>query len=140
MGVVFNNEASCEAEKQEMLRYNQNKLRVSLVPVSAIEGIASVLTYGANKEFTKVMTYGYNKYTVKDEEGNVLIDGANNWRSGSNRTSVIDSLERHLLAFKRGEDRCSESGELHIDHLMCNAAFLKEFYRIHPDKDDRIKY
>ncbi len=128
MGVVFNNEASCEAEKQEMLRYNQNKLRVSLVPVSAIEGIASVLTYGANK------------YTVKDEEGNVIIDGANNWRSGSNWTSVIDSLERHLLAFKRGEDRCSESGELHIDHLMCNAAFLKEFYRIHPDKDDRIKY
>ena len=128
MGVVFNNEASCEAEKQEMLRYNQNKLRVSLVPVSAIEGIASVLTYGANK------------YTVKDEEGNVIIDGANNWRSGSNWTSVIDSLERHLLAFKRGEDICSESGELHIDHLMCNAAFLKEFYRIHPDKDDRIKY
>ena len=128
MGVVFNNEASCEAEKQEMLRYNQNKLRVSLVPVSAIEGIASVLTYGANK------------YTVKDEEGHVIIDGANNWRSGSNWTSVIDSLERHLLAFKRGEDRCSESGELHIDHLMCNAAFLKEFYRIHPDKDDRIKY
>lgn len=128
MGVVFNNEASCEAEKQEMLRYNQNKLRVSLVPVSAIEGMASVLTYGANN------------YTVKDEKGNVIIDGANNWRSGSNWTSVIDSLERHLLAFKRGEDRCSESGELHIDHLMCNAAFLKEFYRIHPDKDDRIKY
>ena len=128
MGVVFNNETSCGAEKQEMLRYNQNKLRVSLVPVSAIEGMASVLTYGANN------------YTVKDEKGNVIIDGANNWRSGSNWTSVIDSLERHLLAFKRGEDRCSESGELHIDHLMCNAAFLKEFYRIHPDKDDRIKY
>lgn len=128
MEVVFNNETSYGAEKQEMLRYNQNKLRVSLVPVSAIEGMASVLTYGANN------------YTVKDEKGNVIIDGANNWRSGAKWTSVLDSLERHLLAFKRGEDRCSESGELHIDHLMCNAAFLKEFYRIHPDKDDRIKY
>ncbi len=108
------------------LRYNQGKNRLSLVPTSAIEGIGEVLTYGANK------------YTVRDDKGNVLIDGANNWRKGLPWLEVIDSLERHLAAFKKGEDNDVESNLLHIDHLLTNAAFLKEFYKIYPQGDNRL--
>lgn len=108
------------------LRYNQGKNRLSLVPTSAIEGIGEVLTYGANK------------YTVKDEQGNVLIDGANNWRKGLPWTEVIDSLKRHLAAFEKGDDYDIESNCLHIDHLLTNAAFIKEFYKIYPQGDNRL--
>lgn len=108
------------------LRYNQGKTRLSLVPNSAIEGIGQVLTYGANK------------YTVKDDKGNILVDGANNWRKGMPWGEVLDSLKRHLLAFEKGEDVDIESNCLHIDHLLTNAAFLKEFYKIYPEGDNRV--
>jgi uncharacterized HAD superfamily protein len=133
--------------KGKGLRYNSDKLRLSLVPTDAIEGIAHVLTYGANK-------YTYTVW--KDKDGNIMhtetgeslteipntkrevISGANNWRLGMAWTTVIDSLERHLLAFKNGEDFDEESGKYHIDHLLTNAAFLKTYYRIYPQGDDRL--
>jgi 5'(3')-deoxyribonucleotidase len=107
------------------LRYNEGKTRLGLIPTSAIEGIGKVLTYGANK------------YTVKDADGNIVIDGANNWKKGLPWMEVIDSLERHLTAFKNGEDIDPESNCYHVDHLLTNAAFLKEFYKIYPQGDNR---
>ena len=112
--------------KEQGLRYNNGKNRLSLVPTSAIEGIGQVLTYGANK------------YTVRDEKGNILVNGANNWRKGLPWMEVVDSLERHLSQFLKGEDVDPESNCMHIDHLLTNAAFLKEFYTIFPEGDNRI--
>lgn len=121
------------------LRFNTGKIRYDLVPTSAVEGIARVLSYGADK------------YTVKDEEGNIIVKGDDNWRLGMPWKTVYASLSRHLAAWYRGEDRdydpncgsCREgyckshSGELHIDHILTNAAFLKEYITIYPEGDDR---
>lgn len=109
---------------EQALRYNADKNRLALVPSSLIEGVAKVLTYGAKK------------YTIETPEG--IIDGANNWRKGLPWMSVTDSLKRHLEAFVRGEDYDPESGLLHLEHVGCNIAFLLEYYKTHPEMDDRI--
>lgn len=95
------------------LRYNDGKTRYDLVPAFAQEQYARVLTYGANK------------YEER------------NWERGMKWSKVLASLERHLAAIKRGEDIDPESGELHSAHVMCNAAFLTEYYKIYPKGDDR---
>lgn len=97
-------------------RYNEGKLRYDLVPVFAL------------KEVTRVFTYGAIKYAP------------DNWRKGLPWTGCIASLERHLQAFKGGEDVDSESGLFHMAHLAVNALFLLEYYKTHPELDDRIKY
>jgi hypothetical protein len=99
--------------KQMGDRFNQGKLRYDLVPTSANQGIAKVLTFGAQKY------------------------GDRNWEKGFKWTSCIASLERHLAAFKSGQDHDDESGLLHMEHLLANAVFLLEFYRTHPELDDR---
>lgn len=108
------------------LRFNEGKLRYDLQPPLAME------------EFIKVMTYGAKKYTFKDENGKVTYDGSLDWRKGMSWRSVIASLKRHLAAFERGEDIDEESGLYHIAHLMANASFLLEYYKIYPQGDDRI--
>lgn len=110
------------------LRYNKGKNRVDLVPVSAVGGIAEVLGYGAEK------------YTIRDTKGNIISSGDNNWRLGLPWTSVYASLQRHLNKWKSGEDFDSESGLLHIDHVLTNAAFLKEYITIYPQGDDRNQW
>ena len=95
------------------LRYNSNKLRYDLLHPKAIEGLVKVLTKGA----------------VKYEP--------RNWELGMEWSSVIQSLERHLAAMKAGEDFDPETGELHIDHLQCNAHFLSAYYHIYPKGDNR---
>lgn len=95
------------------LRYNSNKLRYDLLHPKAVEGLVKVLTKGA----------------VKYEP--------RNWELGMEWSSVVQSLERHLAAMKAGEDFDPETGELHIDHLQCNAHFLSAYYHIYPKGDDR---
>lgn len=95
------------------LRYNEGKDRLDLVPESAITGIAKVLTFGAKKY------------------------APNNWKLGMRWSKITSSLKRHLAAIDRGEDYDSESGLMHIDHVLTNAAFLKEYYKIYPEGDDR---
>jgi len=100
-------------EKGKGLRLNEGKVRIDLVPESAIRGIANVMTFGAKKY------------------------APNNWRKGMAWSNVTSSLKRHLAAIDRGEDFDPESGLYHIDHVLCNAAFLKEYYKIYPEGDDR---
>jgi len=130
-------------ERGNGLRYNISKNRLSLIPSDALEGLGNVLTYGANK-YTYTNFYDDNSNLIKTEKGihesknRKVITGANNWRLGMKWSTVIDSLERHLLAYKNGEDYDSESGCMHIDHILTNAAFLKTYYRIYPQGDDRL--
>lgn len=86
-------------------RFNANKTMVQLVDPLAVEGLARVLTKGAIKY------------------------GENNWRKGLSWMETIGSLERHLLAIKRGEVTDPETGEQHIDHLGCNWMFLSNFMK-----------
>lgn len=96
-------------------RFDQGKIRTDLVPVFA------------QKEYTRVLTAGAEKY------------GDRNWEKGMKWSRVLASLERHLLAVKSGEDYDPETGMLHSAHIMCNAAFLTEYYNIYPQGDDRQK-
>ncbi len=97
-------------------KYDGDKLRHELIPVAARNGLARVLTFGALK---------YD---------------AHNWRKGIVYSRVIAALHRHLAAFEDGEDLDPESGFSHIDHLLCNAAFLATFISEKRDElDDRYK-
>lgn len=99
--------------KKQALRYNEGKTRYDLVPAFAQE------------EYTKVLTMGANKY------------GDNNWQNGMSWSKIIASLKRHIAAIENGEDYDFESGLLHSAHVMCNAAFLTQYYKIYPQGDDR---
>lgn len=109
------------------LRFNKGKLRYDLVHPRAHEDMVKVLTYGAEK------------YTVLDDEGNVVNNGANNWRNGFSWKSVIASLKRHVSAIELGEDYDDDTGMLHIAHAACNVHFLNAFYYDFPQGDDRFK-
>ena len=98
------------------LRFNTGKTRHELVPPFAKEQYARVLTRGAEKY------------------------GVGNWQKGMPWTTVIASLKRHLNAIEAGEDFDKETGEYHAAHLICNAAFLMEYYKIYPQGDDRIHW
>lgn len=95
------------------LRFNEGKTRHDLVPGFAQEQYARVLTAGAAKY------------------------GDSNWKQGLEWTTVIASMKRHVLALESGEDYDPETGEYHSAHIMCNAAFITEYYKIYPQGDNR---
>lgn len=109
------------------LRFNSGKLRYDLLHAKALEDMVRVLSYGAEK------------YTVRDDNGKIINDGANNWRNGFSWKSVYASLDRHFKAIEAGEDYDHDTGMLHVAHLACNAHFLNAFYYDFPEGDDRIK-
>lgn len=85
----------------QTIKNDRGKLRLTLVPTEAIKAIARARGYGVNK-------YGDTE-TWKDVE-------VERYR---------DALFRHMLAYlenPHGKD--AESGLRHLDHLICNAAFL----------------
>lgn len=100
-------------QKDKGLRFNEGKTRHDLTPPFAQE------------QYAKVLTKGAEKYAPR------------NWEKGMAWSKVIASLKRHLLAFESGEDFDQETGILHTAHIMCNAAFLTEYYKIYPQGDDR---
>ena len=99
--------------KIEGLRFNTGKARHDLIPSFAQE------------QYAKVLTKGSEKYAER------------NWELGMKWSKVTASLKRHTLAFEKGEDFDTETGLLHTAHIMCNAAFLTEYYKIYPQGDDR---
>lgn len=119
-----------ELEKKAR-RYNDEKLRLGLIPPHVIEQVAKVFDYGAKK------------YTKYDDEGNIVDDGARNWENGCDWEVPLESLKRHLLAFESGEDydigtkEKPGSGLLHMSHIATNAMFLIQYYKTHPHLDNR---
>lgn len=116
-----------ENNEEKGLRYNKGKRKWSLVDFESLESMVSVLEYGAEK------------YTVKDEKGNVLRTGANNWKKGMIISEVCESLLRHTFALMRGEINDPESGLSHIGHIQCNAMFIDYNMRNKPEFNDLPK-
>lgn len=86
------------------LKYDDNKLRYTLIPPVALKGLAEVLTFGAAK------------YTP------------DNWKYVDNgKVRYLDALYRHLEAYRSGEVLDPESGLSHLKHILTNAAFLLYF-------------
>lgn len=104
----------------EAKRYNKDKIALTMFSPIAMLGTCRVLTYGRKK-------YSDENYDARD-----------NWRKGRglSLTETVDSLLRHLTLFLAGQERDEESGELHIDHIGCNAMFLQEMVHLGRHKDD----
>ena len=97
------------------VKFDTDKPRMDLLDPLALEGLAKVLTFGANKY------------------------ASHNWRGGISYSRLIAAALRHLLAFNRGEDLDSESNLSHIDHAACCLMFLSNMIQTRKDLDDRYK-
>ena len=108
--------------KDKALRYNDGKPRISLVDEDFI------------KEIAEVMTYGMEKYTV-EKEGKI-VTGKDNWRKGASWSETLDSLYRHLHAFRKRELMDPESLKHHLAHAAANIMFLHYFSYHRREFDD----
>ena len=108
-------------------RYNKGKIRYELISGIALEEIAKVYTNGAEK------------YTDRDVDGNIIYDGANNWRKGLYWMDCIASAKRHIEKFVNGVDVDSETNTLHLANACWNLMTIIDFYRTFPQGDDRPK-
>lgn len=96
------------------LKFDDHKPRMDLLDSRAIEQLAMVLTFGAQK---------YANH---------------NWRKGISKGRLIAAALRHLFAYLRSEDRDPESGLSHVAHAMCCCMFLLGLEH-KPELDDRYK-
>lgn len=96
-------------------KYDQGKPSISLIPKSALWGMAQAFTYGANK---------YGKW---------------NYKEGMEYTRLADAAYRHLSQFMDGEDIDQESGNNHLYHALASIAMLVDAYENNKDMDDRFK-
>ena len=88
----------------EGIKNDNDKARYDLIPADALEDLAKVLTFGAKKY------------------------SAENWRIvGDGDSRYFAAAQRHMWAWKRGEENDPESGLPHLAHAMCCMAFLLEF-------------
>ena len=90
-----------------------NKIRYDLIPNFGLE------------EVHKVFTDKLNKYQK------------NQWTQGLKWSDVLNSLEHHLMEFKKGSDYNKE-GLLNIAEVAMNALILADYYQTFPQGDDRI--
>jgi hypothetical protein len=98
---------------QGAVKDDDGKLPYHLLPPWPIEQIVAVLAFGAEK---------YAEH---------------NWISGGglNLSRLVAATERHLAAWKQGEETDSDSGLSHLAHALCNLVFLMETQRRF-DNDD----
>ena len=96
------------------IKFDQDKIRMGLLPVRPLEDIAEVLTIGARK---------YDDH---------------NWRKGFDWSRVYDSLQRHLSDWKKGIDLDEETSKKHLAHAGCCLLFLLEFSHSGAGVDDRV--
>lgn len=89
------------------------KLRWHLLPLSTIEGVVRIMTFGAEK------------YT---EDGWKDVPQA--------KERYFSAMMRHWLAIQKGETTDPESGMPHYYHFLCNAVFLTWFL----EQDDQKEY
>lgn len=131
-------------------RYNSGKLGYEMMPTGPI------------KEIIRVYSNGAHKYTVyEDEQGNKILgmdipiedvaarklkvveSGADNWRKGMSWMKTLACAERHIAAFKEGEDIDPDPrmNTRHLANAAWNIIAVLEFMDIRPEFDDRkLKY
>lgn len=108
--------------KEAPKKYNTGKPMMSLIRPEFQLALAGALTYG------------YEKYGEKRGEIQNFLKGDGHYYS-----SIIDSLERHINAFKSGQNY--DVGESELHHLSLAAANLMFLYTYETsDKgiDDRV--
>lgn len=100
------------------MKHDKNKVDLSLLPPEALESIARVFQFGANK---------YSAFDWKD-------DGPNTeWRR------TYSSIQRHLHAWSKCEDIDPESGLDHLSHAATQLLILITHTQEHPEMDNRYR-
>lgn len=85
-------------------KYDDKKLDLTLVPPEMEEMVADVMMFGAAK-------YARNNWKIVEDADR----------------RYFAAMERHIKAFKRGEDTDHESGLHHLAHAATCMAFLLHF-------------
>lgn len=87
-------------EQYSKVKRDENKPPIHLIPPEAIEGMAKVFAFGANK------------FDVDD------------WQNNGTVRERTGSIMRHTLAIAKGEFIDPESGLPHAYHVMAQAAMV----------------
>ena len=84
-------------------KFDGGKLRYGLLPPLALKAVVDVLTFGAEK--------------YEPDNWKHVPDSLNRY---------FDAAERHIWAWKEGEQIDPESGRNHLAHALCCLMFLYE--------------
>lgn len=84
----------------------------------------SLLSAAATLKVAAVMTYGKRKYS------------AHNWRNGIGYSRLIAAALRHMFAYLAGERLDPETKMSHLAHAVCCLMMILEFEDTRPDLDD----
>ncbi len=95
------------------VKYDQNKVRVDLVPVSGIQAAARAFSYGATK---------YAPW---------------NWTLGMAWLRLYGATLRHLFSWAVREHKDPESGLCHLDHALASLMMLQAHVEKGLGTDDR---
>lgn len=98
---------------EEGKKFDQDKVRLDLLPEEGLWEIGRVLTMGARKY------------------------GEHNWRKGMAWSRLFGAIKRHLSAMWQGEDVDPESGLLHAAHAACGTLMLLVYQLLGMGTDDR---
>lgn len=96
-------------------KFDNGKLDLSLIPLSALEQEARGFMLGADKY------------------------GRNNFKQGLEASRLVAACLRHVHAWMEGEDLDPESGASHLGHARCCLAMILECERLGTLKDNRFK-
>lgn len=94
-------------------KFDSGKPRWDLLPFDALDDVAGVLHYGAEKY------------------------AARNWEKGMAWGRLAAAALRHLAAFMRGENMDAESNHPHLAHFACCALMLLALWKRNVGTDDR---
>jgi hypothetical protein len=84
-------------------KFDGGKLQYGLIPPQALKATVEILTFGAQK---------YEP---------------DNWKYVPDaKRRYFDALQRHLWAWKEGEQNDTETGKNHLAHALCCLMFLYE--------------
>ena len=97
----------------EGAKFDEDKIRMELIPPEFLTSTASILTFGAKKY------------------------SARNWEQGMDWSRVYGALQRHLNAWWAGEHTDPETGKSHLWHANCCMAFLTTYEMRGVGNDDR---
>lgn len=103
-------------DPDEASKFDKDKRR-NLAPIRAVNLMNDVFTYGAEKY------------------------SPGNWHQGEgfDWDRLDDALERHLNAWRLGEDIDPESGLHHLGHAMCCLAMMTEHSQANIGSDTRTR-
>lgn len=105
--------ARLEIKGEEAVKFDEDKVRMELLPPEFLTSTASILTFGAQKY------------------------SARNWEQGMDWSRVYGALQRHLNAWWSGEHTDPETGKSHLWHANCCMAFLTTYEMRGVGTDDR---